>query len=279
MASVRVFSISFLAACSRSLELTRTSRVLPESSKVASWRESNAAPSTTDAVPRFWNDQARHYNRDRRGDNRHQHTADLLEPRLHGEVLSIGGLWAAADTGRVNARLTVADCSVEMLRPHADAGLSTLLGDARALPVVSGSYDHVVLPLVLHHITGENGLDAREQARRALREAVRVAKRGGLVWIKEIVVSRAVYVPEIMLSPLTKAALALAEIPLVIFHPLTFYRSALLELGCTEIQSWRSSGAAEKWNDWIAPVIGLPKLRMPRFVYPVRYTLICGRAG
>jgi SAM-dependent methyltransferase len=239
----------------------------------------NGAPSTTDAVPRFWNAQAQRYNRDRRGDNHHQHTADLIEPRLHGEVLSIGGLWAAADTQRVNATLTVADSSVGMLKPYADAGISTLLGDARSLPVATGSYDHVVLPLVLHHITGENGIQAREQARRALREAVRVAKPGGLVWIKEIVVSRAVYVPELMLSPLTRAALALAEIPLVIFHPLAFYRSALLELGCREIQAWRSAGASERWSDWIAPVIGLPKLRVPRFVYPVRYVLVCGRVG
>jgi len=245
--------------------------------RLANARESSGAPAATEQVPRFWDEQAARYNRDRRGDNHHQHTADLLEPRLHGEVLSIGGLWAAANLQRVNARLTVADSSAGMLSQYAGAGLSTLLADARSLPVASDTYDHVVMPLVLHHIAGNNGVQARSQARLALREAVRVARPGGQLWIKEIVVSHAVYVPEIVLSPLTRAALALADIPLVIFHPLAFYRSALLELGCTEVQSWRSAAASERWNDWIAPVIGLPRLQVPRFIYPVRYVLVAAR--
>jgi SAM-dependent methyltransferase len=244
---------------------------------MANGRESNGAPSATDQVPRFWDRQAERYNRDRRGDNHHQHAADLLEPHLHGEVLSIGGLWAAANIQRVNARLTVADSSSGMLRQYAEAGLSTLRADARSLPVVSDTYDHVVMPLVLHHIAGNNGVQARRQARRALGEAVRVAKPGGQVWIKEIVVSRAVYMPELVLSPLTRAVLALADIPLVIFHSLAFYRSALLELGCQEVRSWGNVGASERWNDWVAPVIGLPRLQVPRFTFPVRYVLVCAR--
>jgi SAM-dependent methyltransferase len=248
-------------------------------SQMVSEGETIGAPSVTDVVPRFWDRQAQRYNGDRRGDNHHQHSADLIEPGLHGEVLSIGGLWAAADIQRVNARLTVADSSAGMLKQYAEAGLSTLLADARSLPVASAAYDHVVMPLVLHHIAGNNGAQARKQARRALQEAVRVTKPGGQVWIKEIVVSRAVYLPELVLSPLTKAMLALADIPLVIFHPLAFYRSVLLELGCRNVQSWQSAGASERWNDWIAPVIGLPRLKVPRIAYPVRYVLVCARVG
>lgn len=229
-------------------------------------------------VSRFWNDQADGYGRSVDSDwverSHHRVTADLLNRELEdGRILCVGGPWVAADLG---LDLTVLDISVGMLRLYARAGMTPILGDGRQPPLSDSSFDHVVVPLVLHHITGRGAASARENVRRAVRVAARLLEPGGRLWIKEIVVPAPIYALELFLAPLTRAALAAKKIPLVIFHTDRFFRRALSEAGLTDVRSIVSDSPDERWYDRIAPVIGLPRLRVPRLLVPVRYRLIVG---
>lgn len=108
-------------------------------------------------------------------------TQDVLRrvlPAPPCDVLDVGGgsgvhaAWLAADGHRVRV--------IEPVPRHVATaaelpGVSASLGDARALPVGDAAYDAVLLLGPLYHLTD------REDRVRALREARRVARPGGVV--------------------------------------------------------------------------------------------------
>lgn len=228
-------------------------------------------------VSRFWNEQADGYQA-QLGDwvehSHHRVAADLLNRELAGgRILCVGGPWVAADT---TLDLTVVDVSGRMLSSYAAAGMTPILGDGCDLPIAEASFDHVVVPLVLHHITDGGARAARANARAAVHQAVGTLRPGGRLWIQEIVVPAPIYGLELGLAPLTRALLGLKRIPLVIFHADRFLRGLLAEAGCEDVRSIVTDSPDEKWHDWIKPVIGMPGLRVPRFLVPVGYRLIVG---
>lgn len=229
-------------------------------------------------VSRFWNEQADSYRESLKREwverSHLRVAADLLNRELReSRILCVGGPWVAAD---VELDLTVVDVSLGMLRSYAGAGMATVLGDGRRPPVADGSFDHVVVPLVLHHITGRGGRTARANVRLAAREATRLLRAGGRLWLQEIVVPGPIYVLELVFARLTRAVLGRKRIPLVIFHSDRFLRRSLAEAGCERVRSIVTDSPHERWHDWIAPVIGLPGLRVPRLLVPVGYRLIVG---
>lgn len=61
-------------------------------------------------------------------------SARHIEQGVCGRVLSIGGMWPRHSPEAASSLdLVAADVSDEMLRPHREAGISTVLDDARAL--------------------------------------------------------------------------------------------------------------------------------------------------
>ncbi|MGB8223836.1 MAG: class I SAM-dependent methyltransferase [Polyangiales bacterium] len=197
--------------------------------------------------------------------------ARYIEAGVSGRVLSIGGMWPRHSPESVSKLdLTVADVSQEMLRPHREAGITTILNDARALSIADQSFDHVVLPLVLHHITEQSWTAARREVAKVLREAARVLRPGGRIWISEFTVRPSVYWVEAVAAPITKLVLGLAGIPLVVMHSADFYRGLLLRESFVDLTSYYPDPPNASWRDPIRPIIGLPWLRVPRGLYPVR---------
>jgi len=230
-------------------------------------------------VSAFWDRMAGEYNRPARAGGHHRIGAEILHEQLSGSVLSVGGLWAGAKLDDARFEVTVLDVSARMLEPYASRGLRTVLGDARDMNVDSGSYDHVVFPLVLHHLTGRGSRDSRRFARRALAEAERVLKEGGTIWVKEIVVPSAVYGAELGLAHVTKRVLRRHGVPLVVLHSLHFWISSLKEAGFANVSSRPCDVPTERWSDLVSPIIGMPSLRIPRLLVPVRHVLISGESS
>ncbi|MGB8330099.1 MAG: class I SAM-dependent methyltransferase [Polyangiales bacterium] len=229
---------------------------------------------------KFFNTNARaYYQTDAGMGTVNELSARYIEEGVRGRVLSIGGLWPRYSHKAVSELdLVVLDVSEEMLRPHREAGISTVLGDARALSFPDGSFDHVVLPLVLHHITDQSWRAARTAVRDALRQARRVLTSGGRIWISEFSVRRPVYWAEAVAAPITRLVLGLMDIPLVIMHPGEFYRDLLLHESFSDVSVYYPDPPSARWRDPIRPVIGLPWLTVPRVLYPVRPLVLSAQA-
>jgi len=237
-------------------------------------------PSRADAraVGEFFDRHAAAY-RGRPGGMQHLHatTARRIEGGLSGFVLSVGGLWPqASGTGRARS-VTLCDLSLAMLQSWRAVTTRAVRADARGLPFADCAFDHVILPLVLHHVAGRTAEDARHLATLVVREAARVLKPGGFLWISEICPSAWGYRWERRLVPLTRRLLAWVGQPLVVLHSAEFYLSML------DGERWAETGAvpiradgAGPW-DLVQPVIALPWLRIPRLAFPVQPVLITAR--
>ena len=230
----------------------------------------------SDPVAEFWNKEAAAFTAsDGLRRSYHLEFGETLNAALSGEVLCVGGLYDHIDLSSSRLSVTVVDVSKTMLSVYESRGVKVQLGDARSLPCPSESVDHIVFPLVLHHITGTGVHEARENVLLCFREALRVLRPGGVVWAKEIFVSGAIYPAELALAPITRRLLATRRIPLVIFHSWGFYHSRLEAAGFSDVSLTRSEAQGGRWYDLVRPVIGLG-LRVPRIMVPVSYGLLRG---
>jgi SAM-dependent methyltransferase len=229
----------------------------------------------SDPNAEFWNKQSAAFTASD-GLRRSYHTefADILNRELSGDVLCVGGVYQNADLGR-GRRVSVVDVSEQMLRIWESRGATVQLGDARQLPVPDASVDHVVFPLVLHHITDGRAADSRANVGTCFREAKRVLRPGGTLWAIEILVSAPVYGVELAMAPLTRAMLATRGIPLVIFHSRAFYLSELNHAGFADASLIYSSADQRRWYELERPVVGL-ELFVPKLLVPVKYGLLRG---
>jgi SAM-dependent methyltransferase len=223
----------------------------------------------------FWNKQSAAYTaHDGQRRSYHAEFAAILNGALAGDVLCVGGIYQNADLDR-EPPLSVVDVSAQMLSVWAARGVRVQLGDARRLPVASASIDHVVFPLVLHHITDGRAAASRQNVEACFREAWRVLRPGGTLWAIEILVSDLVYQAELALAPMTRRLLAIKGIPLVIFHSRNFFLTQLGAAGFSERSMAYSTVDTGRWYDLVRPVIGLG-VRVPRILVPVRYGLLRG---
>lgn len=228
-----------------------------------------------DSNAEFWDKQSADYTAaDGQRRSYHSEFAAILNRELSGTVLCVGGLYQNADLSRGLA-FSIVDVSTAMLSVWRARGLDARLGDARHLPVADGSVNHVVFPLVLHHITDGTAAAARQNVRDCLREAHRVLRPGGIVWAIEILVSRPVYAAELALAPVTRRLLATRGIPLVIFHSRPFFLEQLAAAGFADASLSYTTADVGAWHQLIRPVIGL-NLLVPRIAVPVKYGLLRG---
>jgi len=207
----------------------------------------------------------------------HTQTARMLEEHLTGSVLCVGGLWSLASLSNLRCRITVIDVSAAMLKKYREEGVRLVVGDARDLPFDTGTFDHLVLPLLLHHITGPSVRSTRAGIRHVFREVGRVLRPRGQVWISELCVSRPVYVAELAAAPLTRALLGVANVPFVIMHSAAAYCRALEQTGFTGVTVTRVRSRDARPTDLVRPVDGIEWLRVPRFMFPVTATVLTGQ--
>lgn len=227
-------------------------------------------------VAEFFDREADGYGNNPRGFRpRHREIARKIEAGIHGRVASLGGPWLEARFPDA-ARVAVFDISFAMLAKWKDAPIWRALGDAAAAPLRPDSLDHVVFPLILHHLAGRSAAEARTLIGRTLRITFDALREGGTVWISDFSVSSRVYALQNFAAPVTRRLLSLAGVPLVLMHPEHVFRELLNGAGFEGVISERVRPPDENRWELLQPVIGLKWLLVPKALYPIRNILVRG---
>ena len=102
-------------------------------------------------------------------------------------------------------------------------------------------------------------------------------KPGGRVWISEMCATGLVYLGQRLACPLSRVALHLLGSPLIIMHPHDFYVEVLCRVGFVDPAVEPRSAPDARPTDWVRPIIALPSLAIPRWLFPFQPTLIHAR--
>jgi SAM-dependent methyltransferase len=208
----------------------------------------------------------------------HRVTAARIERGIAGTVLSLGGTWAQASDHLPGVRLIVADLSIAMLASDRGPAAGKVACDGQRPAFRHGSFDHVVLPLVLHHVTGRTFASARAGARRVLEQVRPLLRSGGHLWVSDFCTSAGIYFLQRLLVPVTRRVLDALHEPLVVMHTASFYRNALTDTGWRDIVAAPVRTPGTGRLDWVRPLIAAPWFRVPRVAYPLRATIITAMA-
>ena len=195
-----------------------------------------------------------------------------------GRVVSVGGLWPGETPDTVPKDTTVIDISPQMLDLWNEFPVEGIVADALHLPFDDRSIGMLVYPMVLHHLCDGTVTGARASVKQAFTEAARVLSREGKLVIVDYCVSLPVYAAECTMAPVIRRLLGVKGIPLVIMHSAGFYRSSLQDAGFMQIEKI-NTGEMRHPLALIQPVIGLPWLVVPKFVYPVNPLFMVARFG
>lgn len=205
--------------------------------------------------------------------------ADLLNARVRGRVLSVGGVWEFFAPGPGLSGLVCLDLSAPMLESYAPAGAEKVVGDLFETELPEGSFDGVVFSLILHHVARGGWGECERRLRDALARARRWLKPGGTVFILEYCPHPAWMLVQRVLLPLTRLFLKLAGQPLVVMHDRGFYERELAALGFESVEARRISAPGVGDWTWFPVFMAVPWLKLPLKLYPKMHVLTGVKPG
>jgi ubiquinone/menaquinone biosynthesis C-methylase UbiE len=188
--------------------------------------------------------------------------ADAIRPG--SIVLDVGCGPKAPYERRVDCTVIGVDMSLDSLRANADVDLR-VYGSAAELPIRARSVDTVVCVYSVHHFVATTVAESESLVQAAFREFARVLKPDGELFVFDVS-------PWHPFAVMQGKAWNLAKRMLRGKLDMFFWRDqALTEMVGTclpsgtalEIQSFDTP-----WWSTFAPVFALPKLRVPRLLYP-----------
>jgi SAM-dependent methyltransferase len=139
-----------------------------------------------------------------------------------GQLLDVGNggvfCYDASGVGTITAiDLFLNDIPADLVKAHFPPNARPQQGSALALPVADGTFDMVLMVMLLHHLSGHDWRSSWDNARKAMAEGWRVLKPGGRFLIVESCV------PEWFFSLEKPAFRILSSLTRSIFsHPVTF---------------------------------------------------------
>ncbi|MGH9919395.1 MAG: methyltransferase domain-containing protein, partial [Nitrososphaerales archaeon] len=193
--------------------------------------------------------------------------ARLLEARVSGECLSIGGIWDFFTWEDRLTSLTVLDLSEEMLKEYCPDGARRVVGDFYETSFEKGSFDSVVFTLMLHHTPRGNWRECQSRVEQAVERGREWLRPDGRLFILEYCPHPSVVWAEQALLPVTRRFLARFGQPLVVMYSRTFYERTLEHNFGTCVATEIHPAGFNYWK-WYPIFMSIRWLRVPLVVYP-----------
>lgn len=162
------------------------------------------------------------------------------------------------------------DPSAESLGQNTDVD-ERIVGSAENIQMIAATVDLAVLFYSLHHITGQTMAESETLRRRAFGELSRVLKPGGQLLVFEMTPTSLGETLQSALWPLAKRALGAALDSLFWAEYEVIAASVHGRRGNLLFQSSQTFDCSS--FALIAPIISLPWLKIPRFLFPLTPTL------
>ena len=200
-------------------------------------------------------------------------------PLLKGNVLDIGsGCVTDFKDGPFDLYVGM-DISLGMLLGlQRERKMRAVCGDANTPPFRKGSFDTLIFRAVLHHLNPGGMPQARmeETIGKVFLEAMRLVRRDGKIVLIEPCLSPLIEDFERYFALPTRFVMRLLGLPYVFIFSIERLSVLLREAGWDILRFNQIRGTGKRW-DWIIPILGLPFLKIPRWLSPSKVYLIEGR--
>lgn len=197
----------------------------------------------------------------------------IIEPRIGERVLDVGNGGVKQFCPPQTSFYVGIDFSLEMLRRGRNRTYDKVCGEADNLPFKEGEFNSILYFYLLHHLA-KGGVGATiEAVRKTLKEGSTCLKAGGNVIIAENCLPYFLERVERTFFSILRVFLFSARQPELFFFSAETLTQILTECGYREIRTWKVSEEGENPWKWVRISIGLPNLKIPRWMNPSRVTI------
>lgn len=215
---------------------------------------------------RFFNQISSHYHERIRKRRSLPWMRSVVEPLMGEKILDVGNGGVREFFSPRTSFYTGVDSSLEMLKRGKGSQIQLVCGEATNLAFKESSFDTIFYRSLLHHLAEKNVKRSMRSVKTALREGSNCLKKGGNIIVIEPCLPILLERIERFLFLFLKTFFAMTRQSVVLLFSVDTLTQALYESGFREIMIWKESiGEKSAW-EWMTPLIGLPFLKIPRWL-------------
>jgi ubiquinone/menaquinone biosynthesis C-methylase UbiE len=201
----------------------------------------------------------------------------IVEPRMGEKVLDLGNGGVREFFSERTSLYIGVDFSLEMLKKGGDTSIQKICGEATALPFKKEVFDTIFHRSLLHHLAEKDMEMTMKRVKTVLRyESACLKKEGNVIIIEPCFPTFLERIEEFLYRFLRAFFFLTKQSNVFLFSEGTLTKM-LLENGYQEIKIWKGDDHGKKSWEFISLMIGLPFLKIPRWLNPVRRVILEGK--
>ncbi len=201
----------------------------------------------------------------------------IVEPRMGERLLDVGNGGVREFFSDRTSLYVGFDLSMEMLQKGGERKIEKICGDATALSFKNEVFDTIFHRSLLHHLAEKDAGRTMKRVKAVLcQESICLKREGNLLIIEPCLPAFLERVEGFLFFILRAFFLLTKQSEIFLFSVGSLMR-ALEESGYREIRVWKGGIGERRTWEWITPSIGIPFLKIPRWLNPVRRIILEGK--
>ena len=203
----------------------------------------------------------------------------IVEPRMGEKVLDMGNGGVREFFSDRTSLYVGFDFSVEMLRKGRGADVLKVCGKVEQPAFREGSFDTLFFRSLLHHLAQKKMEATVRRVKEVLLKGGSCLKREGSVIIVEPCLPAFLEKLERIVFPFLRFFFFLTGQSVVFLFSEETLTRTMRESGYREIKAWRTRRQEGRGREWVAPMIGLPFFKIPRWLNPAWKIVLVAEKG